>query len=143
MRDDQQRSDNSSSMATWRAAALFAVRYGIGGVMILAGIVSLVAVGGEVGAHGFSLAVGAGLCVMLINLLYRMSVSGDLDRAREEEARRYFDEHGVWPDDEEPQRRFRGRRWTLPRGAVTAEQEQRDGRFAEARRAPATVAHGR
>jgi hypothetical protein len=69
--------------------------------MILAGIVALVAVGGEVGAHGFSMAIGVGLAVMLLNLLYRMSVSGDRDRAREDEARRYFDEHGVWPDDED------------------------------------------
>jgi hypothetical protein len=111
--------------------------------MILAGIVALVAVGGEVGAHGFSMAVGAGLAVMLLNLLYRMSVTGDRDRAREEEARRYFGEHGVWPDDEEPRRRFRGRRWILPRGAVTAEQEQREGRFADGRRPTATVAAGR
>jgi hypothetical protein len=111
--------------------------------MILAGIVALLAVGGEVGAHGFSMAVGAGLAVMLLNLLYRMSVSGDRDRAREEEARRYFDEHGVWLDDEEPQRRSRGRRWTLPRGAVTAEQEQSEGRFADGRRPRPTVAAGR
>jgi hypothetical protein len=89
------------------------------------------------------MAVGAGLAVMLLNLLHRMSVSGDQERAREEEARRYFDEHGVWPDDEEPQRRFRGRLWTLPRGAVTPEQEQREGRFADDRRPAATVAAGR
>jgi hypothetical protein len=143
MHNDQRRSDNSTSTATWRSAGLFAVRYGIGGVMILAGVVSLVAVEGEVGAHGFSMAVGAGLAIMLLNLLYRMSVSGDHDRDREEEARRYFDEHGVWPDDPEPQPRFRGRQWTLPRGVVTAEQEERGGRFADGRRLPATVGEGR
>jgi hypothetical protein len=130
-------------MTTWRSVVLFAVRYGIGGIMILAGVVAMVAVGGEVGAHGFAMAVGAGLAVMLVNLLYRMSVSGDREREREEEARRYFDEHGVWPEDEEPQPRLRGRRWMLPRGAVMAEQEQRDGRFPDCRQPPATVAAGR
>jgi hypothetical protein len=88
------------------------------------------------------MAVGAGFAVMLLNLLYRMSVSGDRDRAREEKARRHFDEHGVWPDDEEPQRRSRGRRWTLPRGAVTPEQEQHGGRLADARRLPPMMADG-
>jgi hypothetical protein len=136
MHDDQLRSDDSSSTATWRSIGLFAVRYGIGGVMILAGVVALVAVGGETGAYGFSMAVGAGLSVMLLNLLYRMSVSDSRDRAREEEARRYFDEHGAWPDDDEPRQRFRGRRWTLPRGAVLADQEERDSRPADGRRLP-------
>jgi hypothetical protein len=111
--------------------------------MILAGIVSLVAVGGEVGAHGFSMAFGAGSAVMLLNLLYRMSVSGDLDRAREEQARRYLDEHGMWPDDEDAQPRLRWRRWTLPPGVVSAEQEERDGRFGDGRRVPASVAESR
>jgi hypothetical protein len=32
--------------------------------------------------------------VLLLNVLYRIGVQGD----REEEARRYFDEHGRWPD---------------------------------------------
>jgi hypothetical protein len=143
MHDIQQRSDNSSATPTWRSAGLFAVRYGIGGIMILAGVVALVAVGGEVGAHGFAMAVGAGLTVMLVNLLYRMSVSGDREREREEDARRYLDEHGVWPEDDEPKPRLRGRRWTLPHGAVTAEEEHRHGRVVDGGRSPATVAAGR
>jgi hypothetical protein len=60
--------------------------------------VLLVAVPGT-GVDGFAMAVGGGLSVVLLNLLYRMGVSGDEERVREEEARRYFDEHGVWPDD--------------------------------------------
>ena len=98
----------TSSSITWRSAGLFAVRYGIGAVMVLAGVVALIVVPGEMGAHGFASAIGAGLSVVLINLLYRLSVSGDRDREREEEARRYLDEHGVWPDDE-PERRGNAR----------------------------------
>jgi hypothetical protein len=97
---------------------LFAVRYGIGAVMIIAGIVLLVAVPGT-GVDGFAMAVGGGLSVVLLNVLYRMGVSGDEERAREEEARRHFDEHGVWPEDPPPQ----ARRWSLPAGVAHPEDE--------------------
>ncbi len=39
----------SRSRVTWRSAGLFAVRYGIGAVMVLAGIVMLAIDGGELG----------------------------------------------------------------------------------------------
>jgi hypothetical protein len=92
---------------------LFAVRYGIGAVMVIAGIVLLIAVPGT-GVDGFAMAVGGGLSVLLLNLLFRMGVSGDEERAREEDARRYFDEHGVWPDEPPP----KARRWNLPPGVM-------------------------
>jgi hypothetical protein len=76
------------------------------------------------GAYGFASSIGAGLSVVLLNLLYRLSVSGDREREREEEARRYLDEHGVWPDDEAPKRKPT-RQWVVPRGAVLAEAEPR------------------
>jgi hypothetical protein len=97
---------------------LFAVRYGIGAVLVIAGIVLLVAVPGT-GVDGFAMSVGGGLSVVLLNVLYRMGSSGDEERAREEDARRYFDEHGVWPDEPAP----RTRRWTLPPGVVPPEDE--------------------
>jgi hypothetical protein len=43
--------------------------------------------------------VGAGLSVWLLNLLYRVGVSGDRERHTEDEAREYFDRHGHWPDE--------------------------------------------
>ena len=113
----------TSSSITWRSAGLFAVRYGIGAVMVLAGVVALIVVPGDMGAHAFASAIGAGLSVVLLNMLYRLSVSGDGDREREEEARRYLDEYGVWPD-EEPEAGQRTRRWVVPKGAVLAEHEQ-------------------
>jgi hypothetical protein len=119
--------DNTSTAITWRSAGLFAVRYGIGGVMVLAGLIVLVAVPGDMGVHGFASSIGAGLSVVLLNLLYRMSISGDREREREEEARRYLDEHGFWPEDDEAQPRTRTRRWTVPRGAILAEHEQQAG----------------
>lgn len=122
MRQVQSPTHNTSTSITWRSAGLFAVRYGIGGVMVLAGLVVLVIVPGDMGVHGFASSIGAGLSVLMLNLLYRLSVSGDREREQEEEARRYLDKHGVWPDDD-AEARTRTRRWVLPQGVVLPEQE--------------------
>lgn len=75
------------------------VRYGIGILLVLAGILLLIISPGGFGTEGFSMAVGAGLSVLLINWLYRLGVTGDREREQEEEARAYFDRHGRWPDE--------------------------------------------
>lgn len=79
---------------------MFLVRYGIAGALIIVGQVVLVADSGPTGAgwEGWALFTGAGIAVLLLNLLFRMGVEGDAARDREEAARRYFDEHGHWPD---------------------------------------------
>ncbi len=97
---------------------LFLVRYGIGAVMVIAGIVLLLTVPGT-GVDGFAMAVGGGLAVVMINVLFRLGVSSDEERVREEEARRHFDEHGEWPDDPPPKQR----QWRVPAGAVAPEEE--------------------
>ena len=68
--------------------------------MVLAGIVFLFASPIGFGTDGFGLGVGGGLSIVLLNFLYRLGVDGDRDRAREEEARRYLEVHGHWPDEE-------------------------------------------
>ncbi|MGE5636554.1 MAG: hypothetical protein ACM3UV_06410 [Nocardioidaceae bacterium] len=83
-----------------RRLALDFVRYGLPAVVILIGLVILVAGGGEdVALEGASLFVGAGLAILLLNLLFRIGVQGDRDRDREDRARAFFDEHGHWPDE--------------------------------------------
>jgi hypothetical protein len=99
---------------------MFVIRYGLGGVMVLAGIVLLIVSPASEGVDGFAMAVGGGLSVVMLNFLFRLSVSSEADRAAEERARAFFDEHGEWPEDE-PRR---GRQWVLPAGVVTYEQEQ-------------------
>jgi hypothetical protein len=65
-------------------------------------------------------AVGGGLSVVLFNALFPLGLSSEADRDKEERARNHFDEHGEWPEYTPSQ----GRRWTLPAGVVTYEQEQ-------------------
>jgi hypothetical protein len=80
------------------------VRYGLPAVLILAGFVCYAVAPESNRNEGFALFVGSGVSVLLLNLLYRMGVSGDADRDRENEAREYFSEHGAWPDEERERR---------------------------------------
>jgi hypothetical protein len=102
---------------------LFAVRYVLPAALLLAGLVFLF-IPTSVSLEAWAMFTGAGLAVFLLNLLHRVGVQGDEERAREEAARRYFAEHGRWPDDDEEERP-RGRRWTLPPGVEVAEPERR------------------
>lgn len=124
--------DSRHPSKTRPSMGMFAVRYGLGVALVIAGLVLAALNPGGYGIDGFAMAVGGGLSVLLINFLFRLGVSGDLEREQEEAARRYLDEHGVWPDEVE---RPAGRTWTLPSGAVTAEEEEQRRR-AGARAAP-------
>src|ERR1700733_7041482 len=84
--------------------SLLVLRYGIGGAMALAGIILLVTTSGGFGVDGFALGVGGGLSLILLNVLYRLGVSGDREREQEEEARTFFDRYGYWPDEADDHR---------------------------------------
>jgi hypothetical protein len=69
--------------------------------IIVVGCVLAAATGfSETGLEGGTLLIAAGLSVWLLNLLYRVGVTGDRERDDEDRARAYFDEHGHWPDEE-------------------------------------------
>ena len=53
---------------------------------------------------GWAMCVGAGLSVLLLNLLFRIGAQGDREREDEERARDFFTEHGHWPDEDPPAR---------------------------------------
>ena len=79
---------------------LTATRVGLPIVIAIGGVVAIVI------GHGRTPAAGAGvglllvaLIVWMINWMFRMSVESNRDRDREEDARRYFDLHGRWPDE--------------------------------------------
>jgi hypothetical protein len=82
-----------------------AVRYGIPAAFVVAGfVVLMIDQDAWVAWAGF---VGAGIAVLLLNTLFRLSISGESDRDREEYAREFFDRHGRWPDQQEA----RAREW--------------------------------
>ena len=67
----------------------------VGGVLIAAGHARA---NRPAAAAGVALIIVA-LIVWMINWMFRLSVRSNEDRDREEEARRYFDQHGRWPDE--------------------------------------------
>jgi len=83
-----------------------AVRVGAPAGIALAGVVLLVAVGGrEAEAAGYTLLGSAALLVLSI-VIFRAGLASNEDRDREEEARRFYDEHGRWPRRAELDERF-------------------------------------
>ena len=83
-----------------RRLTLFGVRYGVPVLIAISGIVVIfTASDQEVGIEIGAMLLGAAIAVFLLNFFFRMGASGDRERDREEEARRYLDEHGHWPDE--------------------------------------------
>jgi hypothetical protein len=80
------------------AQLMFALRYVVPALVVLAGIV-VMSLGSEAEVEGGAGIVGAGLAIYAMNWLYRASVSGDRERDAEEAAREYLDRHGHWPDE--------------------------------------------
>ena len=76
-----------------------AVRYGIPAVLFIAGMVVWATGGSRRRAARCSSARPRRCCSL--NVLFRIGVEGDKERDREDEARRFFDEHGRWPDEPE------------------------------------------
>ncbi|HLH13984.1 MAG TPA: hypothetical protein VKV16_04280, partial [Solirubrobacteraceae bacterium] len=81
-----------------KASLMWAFRYVFPALVTVAGIV-IMTFGGETDLEGGASIVSAGLAIYFVNWLFRIGVSGDLEREREDAARAYYDEHGRWPDD--------------------------------------------
>jgi hypothetical protein len=74
------------------------VRYGIPALLVVVGVVVALWDPDGTGLEAWSMFTGAAIAVLLLTVLHRIGVTGDVDRDREDRARRYFDEHGHWPD---------------------------------------------
>ena len=74
---------------------LNAVRYGIPAAFFIAGTV----IWGTGSVAAGAMFISAATAVLLLNFLFRIGIEGDKERDREDEARRYFDEHGRWPGE--------------------------------------------
>ena len=76
------------------------VRYVLPAVIILTGVLALILSDSINGLEGFAMGIGVAGSILLLNVLYRVGVSGDVERDREAAARDYLDEHGHWPDEQ-------------------------------------------
>jgi hypothetical protein len=76
------------------------LRYGLPAALVVAGFVVLFVADGSVRWDGFAMCVGAGLAVLLMNVLFRIGAKGDEERVAEAQAREYFSRHGRWPDED-------------------------------------------
>ncbi len=81
------------------AHTVLAVRYVLPAVIALVGVIVLIFNRSINGLEGFAMGIGVAGSILLLNVLYRIGVSGDRERDEEEAARVYFDEHGRWPDE--------------------------------------------
>jgi len=78
---------------------LQAIRYVVPAVLVVIGFVILFTTDESLRWEGWAMCVGAGLAILLLNVLYRYGASGDRERTQEDEAREYFSKHGRWPDE--------------------------------------------
>jgi hypothetical protein len=78
---------------------MFSLRYVLPGTLIVLGILALPIDPAGEGVELFSMLVGAGLAVLMFNVLFRWGSAGDDDRTKEADARDYYSEHGRWPDE--------------------------------------------
>lgn len=85
---------------TWRkrhpGLGLALLRYGLPGVVVLAGVIAM-SFGTANALEGGAGLVGAGLAIWFLNWLFRVGARGDEERDAEDRARDYFDRHGRWP----------------------------------------------
>jgi hypothetical protein len=79
---------------------LGALRYGLPLAFIVAGFAVLIIRRDTTGLEGWAMLVGAGISVLMFNVLFRIGASGDKERRAEDEAREFFSTHGHWPDEE-------------------------------------------
>ena len=84
-----------------RATVLF-FRYGLAAIFIVLGFAALLFAPPTSRYEGFSMCVGSGLSILLLNFLFRMGAKGDEDRDAEEAARDFYARHGHWPDEAPP-----------------------------------------
>ena len=78
---------------------MLVVRYVVPAAIALTGVLILIFNRSINGLEGFAMFIGAAGSILLLNVLYRVGVRGDRERDDEQAARRYFDEHGRWPDE--------------------------------------------
>ena len=93
--------DVSAAPSQRARAAMLALRYGLPAALLVAGAAIAVAGGDALALEGGLMFAGAGIALLLMNVLFRAGLGDHLERDREEAARRFLEEHGRWPDEDE------------------------------------------
>jgi hypothetical protein len=78
------------------------IRVWLPAVVVLLGVVLFAVNPSTDTALGSAGIIGAGLSIWMLNVLFRIGAQGDKERDVEDDARRFFDEHGHWPDERPP-----------------------------------------
>jgi hypothetical protein len=78
------------------------IRWGLPAVVVLGGLVAWAFDPTVDGLEGAAHIIGAGLAILLLNLLFRIGMTGDRERDEEDEAREFYSRHGHWPDEGPP-----------------------------------------
>ncbi len=79
---------------------MIVLRYVLPLAIVGAGLVAVVLGGfSVVSLEGAAHLIGAGLSILLMNVLIRIGMSGDAEREAEDAAREHFTRHGHWPDE--------------------------------------------
>jgi hypothetical protein len=68
-------------------------------IVVVGGVLAIALGPADIRWEGGLGIVGAGLAIWLINVLFRIGATGDLERDEEDRAREYFDRHGRWPGE--------------------------------------------
>ena len=87
-------------MSMTSAAPVGIIRYGLRAALIAVGFLILFVGDDTLRWDGWSMCVGSGLALLLLNVLYRYGIKGDEERKDEEDAREYLAKHGHWPDEQ-------------------------------------------
>jgi hypothetical protein len=74
-----------------------ALQIGVSAAMVAGGLVLVFVVGGREGEGAGYTLLGFSALLVLSIVIFRAGLASNADRDREEEARRFFDEHGRWP----------------------------------------------
>ncbi|WP_372790709.1 hypothetical protein [Paraconexibacter sp.] len=86
------------------------IRTWLPAIVVAGGVVLILVRRDDIGLEGGAGIIGAGLSIWLLNVLMRVGFTNEGDRAEEEQARAFFDRHGVWPDEASDDLRARDRR---------------------------------
>jgi hypothetical protein len=79
---------------------LLVVRHGIPALIAVVGVIGIVIGHGTHGAAGAGVVLlGVAAMVWMLNWLFRLSLSSNTDRDKEEQARDYYSKHGHWPGE--------------------------------------------